>query len=148
MTGPHYGKGQWALIILGSMVFALVLLLTSCGGEPPPESGIVVNKQFEPAHWESGYRTEYQPQFRCRTVSSYSNGKSTSRQQCGVESVPVQVYEAQHRWVNDNWRVELKACKENDKGEEKCRKGWRSITEHDYERHDTGDYYPKTDETP
>lgn len=124
-----------------ALALIAVGVLVACGS-PPPKSGEVVDKRYEQAHWEGGYRTEYRTQYRCHTNSeyNYSTEQYELKRTCGTESEPVQVYEPHHEWIDDAWFLKLQACKTDD-AKRKCRSGWRSVTENRYDRFDVGDFY-------
>lgn len=111
------------------------LWLSSCSSEPPITTGKVVDKSFEPAHWEGGY--EYFTTYGYHCGLGY-DGKYG----CGLKSYEDSRWEDQHTWHNDSYRIQLQSCEENDKGELKCRTGWRTITELEYDRYDIGNHYP------
>lgn len=127
------------------LLVLLMLFVVGCG-EDPPEQGFVIDKDYDPAHWEDGYDTVYHSEYRCSTHSiyDYARDQYVQREECGIEQVPHSVYNPHHRWVKDRWRLQLQHCEVNDKGEEKCRQGWRKVSAGTYELYDRGDYFPRT----
>lgn len=123
-----------------ALLAMILVALAACGTDPPPDSGYVRERRFVPAHWEDGYRTEYRTEVRCGPTIGY-DGKTTHT--CRTESVPHQVYEAQHEWHPDRWSLLLEDCAPPDEdGKRKCRRGWRSVTEAEYDRYAVGNHYP------
>lgn len=129
------------------VLIALMALLSACG-EPAPTSGRVDDKDFTAEHWEGGYYSTSEWRYSCESTSRYNYNTKTYDyyQDCGMHNVPVQRWEDHHIFRNDRWRLHLKSCKTNDKGEEKCHSGWRDVTQDEYDRHQFGDFYPKTNE--
>lgn len=121
-------------------VLALALLLVACG-DRAPSTGKVVDKRFDPEHWESGYRTDYVPQYRCRAVSryDYDADQYVTTQECGTETEAVQVWEEQHEHVPDRWYLKLEKCPPE--SSKKCKTGWRRVSETRYEALGIGDFY-------
>lgn len=105
-------------------------LLTSCNSEPPIEEGKVVNRRFEPAHWESGYRSEPRYGYQCGIGYDGKYG-------CGLKHYTEQVYEAQHHYVEDRYKLKLEKCEED-----KCRQGWITVPESEYSDYAIGNHYP------
>lgn len=124
------------------LILVVALALFGCG-DPAPKEGFVREKKYEPAHWEDGYRTEYRYEYRCHPGYRIGpDGRSVYTTDCGIESVPYSVYEEHHRWINDQWRLRIEDCKENDKGEMKCRDGWVSVDHDTYVDFRIGRHYP------
>lgn len=121
-------------------VVVLFAVLGGCASDPPVEQGYVRHREFLPAHWEGGWRTEWEMAYRCHTGMS-ADGKSTTTT-CGPEMVPVDVWEDHHRWIDDRWRLRLQDCTTNDDGKTKCREGWRYVTAAEYDRFPVGRHYP------
>ena len=92
------------------LLLGATLMLASCaaGG---PASGWVVDKNYEPAHYENRYRCHYSYGF---------DGKYRNR--CGYEST----------YVGDVWKLKMK------EGEpangKKPKVGWRYVSESTYDR--------------
>lgn len=120
------------------LVVMCLATLVACSSAP--ETGTVIDKKFEPAHWESGYRTEYRPEFKCHTRSVYNafSKQYEMKQDCGTEMVPHQVYESHHHYEQDAWSLKLERCKVDRKD---CKRGWRRVSEHDYREHRVGSFY-------
>lgn len=136
----------WLGLLL--VICIVCVLCASCAGDPPPETGHVINRKYEPEHWEAGYDTYYETEYVCGydDVYDYNSGEYKYKYDCDFEDVEKRRYEEHHRWVEDEWSLLLRKCEQKDNGDEKCREGWRDITEDEYSRHDVGDYYPKKKE--
>lgn len=113
------------------------LVLWSCTGcsDPPPKQGYVRDKRFEAAHWESGYRTESYED--CGPHIGYDGKVKFS-----CETATRQVYEAHHEYIEDRWWLFLEDCRLDDKGKNKCNKGWLQVDETDFHRYGLDTHYP------
>lgn len=132
------------VMCLCAIVLVVVILCTGCA-DPPPETGYVRDKSYEPAHWEGGYDTYYRSEYSCspESVYDYNTGRTEYRPSCGYKPVSYTVWDDHDEWVEDSWRLYLEDCKVNDKGENKCKKGWRSVSdESTYDKYGVGDHYP------
>lgn len=109
-------------------------LLLGCGADAPA-SGYVRDKNFEPAHWEGGYRHENRYGYKCGI--DY-HGEYT----CGMRSYTEDVYEDEHQWINDKFQLFLEDCHNNEDGKQKCTRGWRTVTSGEYDRYRVGSHYP------
>lgn len=111
-----------------------VLALVGCAGcgDPPPEQGYVRDKRFEPAHWEDGYRSESYTD--CGMHMNFEG-----EMEFGCKPATRQVYEARHHWVDDRYKLQLEDC--NDEG--KCRSGWRTVTQGEFDHFELGSHYPE-----
>jgi hypothetical protein len=120
------------------------LALSACNSEPPVTQGYIRDKIFEPAHWEGGYEYYTDIEFGCDTESeyNYATGQYETVESCGWEPVEKSRYEPHHTWVDDRYKFQLEACEKNDKGENKCRKGNKTVTESEYDRYQVGQHYP------
>lgn len=130
------GQGGFRLALL-LCIFALI----ACG-EGAPSQGYVKDKKFEAAHWEGGYETYYTYEYRCalETRTDYNTGRQTTEQVCGDEQVSHQRWEDHHIHLDDAWSLLLEECKER-KGAN-CRRGWREVTENEYDRYEVDMHYP------
>lgn len=117
------------------VLVAALTLMVGCGGEDPPEQGDVINKEYTPAHWESGYRTEH---YQDCGLHQNIDGDL----EFGCEPATRQVWEPHHEHVQDRWRLRLRDCTTDDKGERKCREGWLSVDETTYHDYKTGSHFP------
>lgn len=128
------------LCILG----LLIASSTACGGDPPPDQGYVRDKEFKPAHWEGGWDTYYTTEYRCHTESEYdyNTGQTRYVEDCGPEQVSHTVWDDHDEWVEDRWRLKLEDCQSDKDGKEKCRSGWKWVTENEYEDYRLGQHYP------
>jgi hypothetical protein len=128
--------------VLTKFLVLLIVVLGACY-DPPPEKGYVIDKNFNPAHWESGFETYYVPEYTCRSTSRYnpSTGNYETGQDCGVQQVAKQRWEDHHTWHSDSWKLKLKDCQMKD-GKEKCRTGWKRVDETTYHQYAVGQHYP------
>ena len=127
-----------------TLVLIAGLVLSACG--KPVNEGVVIDKNFEPAHSETRTVSEtyYMPEYRCRMVTKtqYVNGKSqtVSSNECGTENV------AHTRWVprtfyyDDEWTIKIRHCT-TDGNEEKCRVGTKEVSRNLYNRAELGSYF-------
>lgn len=119
------------------LAFLILPLLAGCGNrEPNLETGQVIAREFTPAHWEGGWEED------CDWGYEYSweSGEYESGYHCD------DYWEDQQSWVSDAWRLRLQKCPTKVDG--KCQEAWRYVTEDEYNRHQTGDWYPEVDEHP
>ena len=138
-------KRLLALIVLG-------LLVVACGESV--RKGVVIAKDYEPAHsemeWVTRYRTVYRHE--CRTVSSYNYSTKSyeTRQDCGSQphQESYQSWETVH--YPDKWSLELEDCKpegtKDKKGrvlsrEDRCKTGWVRVNHRTFNNFNVGDYY-------
>mgnify|MGYP000511698252 CR=1 FL=1 len=131
----------WLLLFL--FVVVVLTWLTACGS-PAPETGKVINRKYIPEHWEDGYETYYTDDYVCDydPVYDYNTNRYENKYHCGYKQRSHQRYEEHHTWYDDEWKLLLRKCEQKDDGKEKCREGWRKVTQDEYNRHDIGDYYP------
>lgn len=115
----------------------IILLLAACNSDPPIVEGDVIDKRFEPAHWEGGY--DYIPMVRTECHSTYVNGQTQTS--CGPQTFMQPIWEDQHEWINDRYRLKLEVCEVKD-GKNKCRSSWRTVTESEYHDYSIGNHYP------
>lgn len=120
---------------------ALLLLLLACG--PQIKEGYVIDKNFVPSHTNMENVTRYRmvPQFRCHTVSQYSNGKTTTRQQCGTEMVSQPYSSYEPVYYPDDWDLHIEKCEVDDRGREKCKRRWIDVTKSTHDSFEIGNYY-------
>ena len=120
---------RWRLLL----IIGLGLILFGCSTEPPVTQGTVADKQFTPAHWESGYRTDRE--YECGTHYDFYEGEYVN----DCRWVDDEVWEQHHTWIGDSWALLLRDCVTpgtDKKGNPKCREGWTRVDEttfHDYE---------------
>lgn len=126
------------------LLLTAVAVIAGCG-DPPPKQGTVIDKQYEPAHWEDGYETVYVPEYQCDTVTRYNpmtEGYET-HEECGTEMVAHQVYEEHHTYVDDRWKLRLRDCTTDKDGDRKCREGWVTVDETTYHDYNIRSHYPE-----
>lgn len=114
----------------------MIALISSCDSKPPITSGDVVNREFEPAHWEGGYESYCGYDYGYNAVA----GKFEWHYSCNHSR-----WEDEHRWENDSWRIQIDGCVEyEDDGELKqhCDTRWIDVSERDYDRFTIGTHYP------
>jgi hypothetical protein len=114
---------------------ALTLLLFSglsaCSTDPEITSGYVVQKNFEPRHWEGGWEED------CDTDwFDEDDDGNTLEQDCDS------YWESHHRRVEDTWKIRLEDCRVNDKNERKCYRSWLEVDEDTFVDFRVGDHYP------
>ncbi len=136
----------WLVLLI--LICLVAIMCGACSGEAAPETGTVMNRKYEPEHWEAGYETYYTTEYVCgnKSVYDYNSGKYVNRYSCDFEDVSHQRYEEHHRWYDNEWKLLLRRCEKKDDGKEKCHEGWREVTEDEYDRHNIGNYYPKVKE--
>lgn len=96
------------------LIIAASALLVGCG----PSSGVIINKHFEPAHYEQ--RQEY----RCYSYN-----------QQGICSVGM--HETVQDYYPDHWSLHLENCKT----EKDCDRGWKKVSSDVYDRAKVGYFY-------
>lgn len=117
------------------LVAVLILVLMACG-DPPLTEGTVIDHHIVPAHWESGYRSESRYGYHCG-FGSYDMEYS-----CGFKHYTEQIYEEQHRWVEDQYVLTLEACVVNESNEQVCRQGEVAVTQSEYHAAERGTHFP------
>jgi hypothetical protein len=113
------------------ILFILPLFLIACSSEPDLTSGTVVNKRFEPAHYET----------RLQQVYSGQNCSGSGAQRV---CTPIYTYVPVNDYYPDDWDIQLKACGE-EAGKEKisdCRTSWIDVSEEVYNQYGVGKHYP------
>lgn len=143
--------------LLWASLTSACLLVGACDSEPPVTEGRVLNRNFEPAHeeeyWRTEYRTEYYTEEVCTSDYDPFTGEyrgQRCRQESRTRQVPYDVRDT--RWVPDDWDLYLQQCEpegtRNEDGEilttdERCREGWVDIDDEDtYDSYEIGSYYP------
>lgn len=153
---------RFVLVLITAMMF-----LASCGEPAPaPVSGKVIDREFVAEHWEGGYDTRMVRKYQCAWWADSGDmfadeddmfaddGCSDYEcemygawdSDCEKQTVSESYWNSHHHIEPDRYRLRLRACTTNDDGKEKCNEGWRDVTENEYVRHQSGDYYPETDE--
>lgn len=119
--------------MIRKLLFCLLLVFVACGEDVPTE-GYVIQKVYDPAHWESGYRTE-----------SYNDCgmhlNVDGDMELGCRPATRQVYEAHHAYIPDRWKFRLENCQEED-GKHKCHRGWLRVDETTFHSYVVGGHYP------
>lgn len=109
----------------------VALLAVACGEQLPPlAEGTIREKQFVAAHWESGY------DYECDYHYSFTKG--------GYEYGCHDVYEREHEWAEDAWRIKIEGC--DPVGPErtaKCRSRWLWVNQVDFDRVAVGVHWPE-----
>lgn len=117
------------------IVLILLVLLAACA-EPAPESGYVRKKDFTPAHWEDGYTYTTENRYSCENEHTWEGKYEVV---CRDRPETISHYVEHYAWVDDRFRLYLENC-DNPK---KCKKGWRTVAESEYNRYDVGRHYPE-----
>lgn len=107
---------------------AILALVAACGEpEPPLTEGKVVDRVFTPEHWEDGYRTE--SYMDCGL--HYDWYAEDYVFDCRPDTR--QVYEVQHVWRTDAWKIQIHGCVTDEDGDKKCRDEWVHVGENLYD---------------
>lgn len=125
------------------LICLAVAILAACGGAPPPESGYVIERRFTPAHWKGGWESYTVMVYECRSKDGYVHPVAVTIRECDYEPETHTRWEDHHQWIDDDWQLKLEDCDlpEGDK-KPKCKSGWRSVSEREYENFPVGVHYP------
>lgn len=121
---------------------ACTALLASCNSEPPPQEGKVVDREYEPAHYESVAHTEYRSEVYTDTEcsSEYDSYTKSYQQRCRpvtrTRDVPYTVY--RDEWVRADYDLVLEVCKEDE-----CKERTVDVSKSVYDDCAVGDYWRK-----
>lgn len=135
----------WLYLILagGAAIFAVVIVVLVQSYEPPVKEGKVVDRRFTPAHEEDYMQAHYRSV--PYTTTQCTGGYGTTPQTCRTvtEWRTETYYLPATRWVPDDWDLQLRDCKTNDEGKEKCRTGWIDVSQSTYHQCKLGSLYKK-----
>lgn len=115
------------------LAVALMLLVSlgACNSDPEITEGYVVQKQFEPEHWEGGWVEDCDNDW----FDADDDG-DTWEEECDSEWKP------HHHRVSDRWKIRLEDCRVNEKGERKCYRSWLTVDETTFHDFKVGAHYP------
>lgn len=108
-----------------------LLLFGACDSDPEVTEGYVVQKNFEPAHWEGGWVEVCENDW----FDTDEDGQIIN-DDCDTE------WEAHHTHVSDRWKIRLEDCQFNDKNERKCYRSWLTVDEDTFRSYRVGAHYP------
>lgn len=127
------------------LTFVVTAVLIGCGGPKPPAEGYVRDRRVVAAHWRGGWDSRTVMRYKCTTKTEYDHfsERTETRTECGNEPTTELVWEDHYEWVDDDWQFFLEDCEqpEGDK-EPKCKTGWRSVDESEYDKFPIGTHYP------
>lgn len=135
----------WGLVAGTGALFAVIIAVLVSTYEPPLKEGRVVDKDFTPAHYEeytaTYYRTEIYTDLETQCSGGYNGEPQTCRSVPVTKTRQVPYYVQEERWVEDDYDIEIRGCKTDDDGKEKCRTSHIDVSRSTYNQCKLGSLY-------